>query len=199
MYSRRLKPKCHKNTFNIFRNICITDNNTSVLLNKWIGNFKFNVVSCQFTLHYFFEKPSMLENAIENISNSLENGGKFIGTSIDGNKVQEAVKDNDYVDSDYYVISREYQYEPSDIYSNKYYFKLKEKNNTGTYFDFKEEIPEYLVNREEFIRVCKKYHLRLIQIKEFSEYNYNEYNLSDYEKFISFLYFSFIFEKDVDY
>ena len=45
----------------------------------------------------------MLENAIKNISNSLENGGRFIGTSIDGNKVQEAVKDNDLVDSDYYV------------------------------------------------------------------------------------------------
>ena len=36
----------------------------------------------------------MLENAIQNISNALENGGRFIGTSIDGNKIQEAVKDN---------------------------------------------------------------------------------------------------------
>jgi hypothetical protein len=141
----------------------------------------------------------MLENAIKNISNSLENGGRFIGTSIDGNKVQEAIKDNNLVDSDYYIISREYPYEPTDLYGNKYYFKLKEKNNTGTYFDFKEEIPEYLVNREEFIRVCKKYNLKLIQIKEFSEYNHKEYELSDYEYFISFLYFSFIFEKDLDY
>ena len=198
-FTRRLKPKCHKNTFNIFRNICITDNNAELLLTKWIGDYKFNVVSCQFTLHYFFEKPSMLENAIKNISNSLENGGRFIGTSIDGNKVQEAVKDNNLVDSDYYIISREYPYEPTDLYGNKYYFKLKEKNNTGTYFDFKEEIPEYLVNREEFIRVCKKYNLKLIQIKEFSEYNHKEYELSDYEYFISFLYFSFIFEKDLDY
>ena len=37
------------------------------------------------------------------------------------------------------------------------------------------------------------------QIKEFSEYNHEEYNLKDYESFISFLYFSFIFEKDLDY
>lgn len=198
-FTRRLKPKCHKNTFNIFRNICITDSNSKTIINKWIGDFKFNVVSCQFTLHYFFEKPSMLENAIRNISNILENGGRFIGTGIDGNKIQEAVKDNYLIDSEYYVISREYQYEPTDLYGNKYYFKLREKNNTGTYFDFKQEIPEYLVNREELIRVCNKYNLKLIQIKEFSEYNHEDYNLNDYEKFISFLYFSFIFEKDLDY
>jgi hypothetical protein len=40
--------------------------------------------------------------------------------------------------------------------------------------DIKEEIPEHLVNPEEFIRVCKKYKLKLIQIKEFSEYNHEE-------------------------
>ena len=31
----------------------------------------------------------MLENAILNISNILENGGRFIGTGIDGNKIQD--------------------------------------------------------------------------------------------------------------
>ena len=59
-------------------------------------------------------------------------------------KFKKQLKTIIYVDSDYYVISREYHYEPSDLYGNKYYFKLREKNNTGTYFDFKEEIPEYL-------------------------------------------------------
>jgi hypothetical protein len=141
----------------------------------------------------------MLDNAIKNVSSRLEEGGRFIGTSIDGNKIKEVLKDNSLVDSDYYVISREYDCNNKGLYGNKYYFKIREKNNTGTYFDFKNEMPEYLVNREEFIKVCKKYHLKLIQIKDFSEYNHGEYNLSDYESFISFLYFSFIFEKDLDY
>ena len=199
MYTRRLKPKCHKNSFHIFKNICVTDNDSHYQLNKWLGKFKFNVVSCNFTLHYFFENPIMLDNAIKNVSSRLEEGGRFIGTSIDGNKIKEVLKDNSLVDSDYYVISREYDCNNKGLYGNKYYFKIREKNNTGTYFDFKNEMPEYLVNREEFIQVCKKYHLKLIQIKEFSEYNHEDYNLSDYESFISFLYFSFIFEKDLDY
>jgi hypothetical protein len=141
----------------------------------------------------------MLDNAIKNISSKLEEGGRFIGTSIDGNKIKEVLKENNLVDTEYYVISRGYEYDTEALYGNKYYFKIREKHNTGTYFDFKNEIPEYLVDRREFIRVCKKYNLKLIQIKEFSEYNHEEYNLKDYESFISFLYFSFIFEKDLDY
>ena len=52
---------------------------------------QFNIVSCQFTIHYFFEKQEMFDNALRRIVESLKPGGYFIGTTIDGNKMNDVL------------------------------------------------------------------------------------------------------------
>ena len=47
----------------------------------------FNISSCQFALHYFFETREKLENFIQNVIDCTKIGGYFIGTSYDGKKV----------------------------------------------------------------------------------------------------------------
>ena len=49
----------------------------------------FGVVSCQFSLHYFFETKEKLEALITNVNSVLKPGGYFIGTCFDGERVVE--------------------------------------------------------------------------------------------------------------
>ena len=50
-------------------------------------NEKFDVVNCQFALHYFFKDESTLTTFCENVDKLLKDGGHFIGTCFDGVKV----------------------------------------------------------------------------------------------------------------
>ena len=53
---------------------------------------KFDVVSCQFALHYFFENEKTLDTFCNNVNNLLKKGGYFIATCFDGVKVDEEFK-----------------------------------------------------------------------------------------------------------
>ena len=52
-----------------------------------IGANGFNVGSCQFALHYFFENKHTLHNFICNLSETIALNGHFIGTCYDGHSV----------------------------------------------------------------------------------------------------------------
>ncbi len=57
------------------------------------GEKGFNVVSCQFALHYFFENVKMLHNFLRNVSECCKTGGYFIGTCYDGREVFKMLED----------------------------------------------------------------------------------------------------------
>ena len=48
---------------------------------------KFNVVSCQFAIHYAFQSERSCYAAFRNISTALRPGGILIGTTLDGDKI----------------------------------------------------------------------------------------------------------------
>ena len=50
---------------------------------------KFDVVSCQFALHYFFKDEYTLETFCKNVNILLKEGGHFIGTCFDGSQVND--------------------------------------------------------------------------------------------------------------
>lgn len=45
---------------------------------------KFDVVSCQFAAHYFFETEAKLDAFLDNVADNIKPGGLFIGTCTDG-------------------------------------------------------------------------------------------------------------------
>jgi hypothetical protein len=49
----------------------------------------FDVVSCQFATHYFFETETTLDNFVYNVANNLKQGGYFIGTCLDGQLIKQ--------------------------------------------------------------------------------------------------------------
>ena len=48
-----------------------------------IGLKGFNLVSCQFSIHYFFESVIKLNMFLKNVSENLTTDGVFIGTCLD--------------------------------------------------------------------------------------------------------------------
>ncbi len=59
----------------------------AVAKNQGIGQKGFNISSCQFALHYFFENKTVLHNFLQNVSECTSVGGYFIGTCYDGQTV----------------------------------------------------------------------------------------------------------------
>ena len=67
---------------------------------------KFDVISCQFAIHYMFETESKLRDFCSNINETLKTGGYLVGTCLDGsivkndlakspdNKIKGSIKDN---------------------------------------------------------------------------------------------------------
>jgi SAM-dependent methyltransferase len=59
---------------------------------KFVKPNSFDVVSCQFAIHYFFENEKKLDNFIYNVTEHLAPGGYFIGTCLDANKIKATFK-----------------------------------------------------------------------------------------------------------
>jgi hypothetical protein len=67
-----------------------SDIKEKLLREQWRGIVDrpgFDVVSCQFAIHYFFKDDSTLSDFCENVSRTLKVGGHFIGTCMDGQRV----------------------------------------------------------------------------------------------------------------
>ena len=56
------------------------------------GSEGFQITSCQFAVHYFFESKYTLENFISNVVECTKLGGYFIGTSYDGQILFDMLK-----------------------------------------------------------------------------------------------------------
>jgi len=148
---------------------------------------KYDIVSCQFTLHYFFKNFDILRRVLEKISNSLKPGGYFIGTTMVKENVKKLIMENKFPN----------EIELEQIDDKSYRMKF---NDPDVYSS---KLPEYYVNFDEFTKECERYGLKKIVVKKFSEIykNYkktlkNKSNvLRPYEQAVSELNVSFIFMK----
>jgi 2-polyprenyl-3-methyl-5-hydroxy-6-metoxy-1,4-benzoquinol methylase len=55
------------------------------------GANKFDVVTCMYALHYFFESEEKLHGFLNNVSSNLKTGGSFVTTFMDGDSVERAL------------------------------------------------------------------------------------------------------------
>jgi len=56
------------------------------------GSNWFNISSCQFALHYFFENKRTLNSFIRNVSECTEVDGYFVGGCYNGRKIFNSIK-----------------------------------------------------------------------------------------------------------
>lgn len=63
------------------------------------GHKGFNVSSCQFALHYFFEDKDKLSSFVTNVCETTKLNGYFIGTCYDGKKIFNSLKNKNKEES----------------------------------------------------------------------------------------------------
>lgn len=136
---------------------------------NFIRNFPktFNVVSCMFSIHYFFENEEMLDRFIRNVAENLAQNGKFILTFMDKGLVKKVLeKDGKAVgkdiesDATIWAIIRKYNIHQSSVYNQKIDVFIE---NTGRL------ITENLVDLNTLCSKLSKFKINLIETETFQE------------------------------
>jgi mRNA (guanine-N7-)-methyltransferase len=180
----------------VFKNLSILDNNILEKLNSIDSNKKYDIVSCQFALHYFCENDNILNNVLSIISIKLRKGGLFIGTATDGDLIYKILNNGNVNIPLLSLIKRDF---------NNYLFYIQTEKSkvmtTQNYFELQGVSSEFYLFKEKLKNIALKNNLQLIEYKSFYEWyqiykkTQSFYTLTIYEMVISFLNFSFIFKK----
>jgi mRNA (guanine-N7-)-methyltransferase len=151
-------------------------------------NTKYDIVSCQFAMHYFFAQRSDLDIVLTLVKKYLEKDGYFIGTILDSTKVRELMKGHKEVDKTLFRISVPKAFK-KDKFGNKYFFEIKDTVDEGMYFNTTGKSEEYLVDKEEFVKIMNQYGFSPVNLNIFEKYkndNGKETMTRLFEPFIPF-------------
>lgn len=136
------------------------------------GRDGFNIVSNQFSIHYFFENKTTLNGFLRNVSECCKVGGYFIGTSYDGTKVFRALENKKPGESIKIMQDGRKMWEITKQYDNDSFDN--NESCLGYQIDVYQEsinkvFPEYLVNYDYLIRLLEQYGFALLTAKESQE------------------------------
>lgn len=177
----------------------------------------FDLVSCQFALHYFFKNKSTLLSFVDNVDSMLSTGGYFIGTCFDSMKVndllsnssvREGLKNNVII----WKLTKKYKriFNPSTSIGYKIGVYIatigKEIDEYMISFDLLVQLLSerniYLINSEEENRLGLKSRQGFQEMYENMNVNNNSnpvvrevLSMSTAEKELSFLYQYFVFTR----
>ena len=161
---------------------------------KYYGVAKngFDIVSNQFSIHYFFENIDTYHNFIRNVSEFCKVGGYFIGTCYDGKKIFNMLKKKKLNESEFIIKDEKKIWEVIKSYHSDEF--KNDHTSLGLQIDVYQEsinktFPEYLVNFDYFIQTLEHYGFVPI-----SEEEYNKFHLPGAVNSFSELFKSMNFE-----
>ena len=135
----------------------------------------FNISSCQFALHYFFENVRTMHNFVRNVAECTRVGGVFVGTCWDGKTVFDLLRRKSCGDSfnitrfdkRVFQITKMYDYTafPDDELSLGYSISVFQES-------IGQHIVEYLVNFDFFRRVMENYGFVLMNREEATQFGF---------------------------
>lgn len=131
---------------------------------------KFNVVSCMFAVHYFFQNEEKLNGFLHNVSYNLKRGGIFIATFMDGDKVHELLENS----SNGVAEGRKLDDEVPVWAILRRYTDYTDETRYGSHVDvFLENtnrlIPEFLVHFPTLVSKASEFGLELVETGMFSD------------------------------
>lgn len=149
-----------------------------IKLKHMLKEKKFDIVSCQFAFHYFFESEAAINNILRVVKYFCAPHGYFILTTMNGNKLKDAFNGNDKIESESFSIIK--KYDNSSLYGQKYIVSLGDKGEDH-YFT-QNASTEYLVDLNELNKKMGEFGLKQTRLKGFSEW-YEEYKtIRDHKK-----------------
>jgi hypothetical protein len=131
----------------------------------------FDIASCQFAIHYFFETDTTLHQFLRNIAETVRVGGYFIGTTYDGETVYKTLK-NVPTNQAWTVLQKGQKIaEITKEYEDTGEFMPEEEDSIGMRIQVYQEsinqtIPEYLVNFKYFRYLMELYGFTLVPDEE---------------------------------
>ena len=171
-----------------FYKLSALNSNTLSFLNSKDFNKKYDIVSCQFALHYFAKSKDTLKTVLSLVSSKLVKNGLFIGTATNGDLIKNILNNGD-VNIPLLTLLKN---------NDAYLFNIDSDKNklNKNYFEIQGISEEYYLLKDDLIDIAKQCNLELVNIESFYNW-YNNYKqkLTIYEQIISFLNFSFIFKK----
>jgi len=151
----------------------LNQNIISFLNKNKIG--KFDLVSCQFALHYYFSSETALRNVLSLVSNYLRKGGFFFGTTIDGAKIKQYFdflpEGQKVFKRNLYRIERMFPKKPRSPFGNKYNFTIYDTFDKTNYFNTMGVSTEYLVNFDTLNKLAKEYSLVPVNMNFFEKWS----------------------------
>ena len=130
-----------------------------------VGEDGFNITSCQFALHYFFEDNDILHRFIRNVAECTKIGGYFIGTCYDGKRIFNMLKGKDkhqevelyHNKSKLWGVTKLYSKDTFDDDHSSVGYEIKVFQET-----INQKISEYLVNFDYLIRIMENYGFQVL-------------------------------------
>jgi hypothetical protein len=137
----------------------------------------FNVSSCQFAMHYFFETPDTLKGFVKNIAECTKQNGYFVGTCYDGKLVFNELKKTKTGESIKIIEEGKKIWEITKGYGGETF--EDDSSSIGYRIDVYQEsinqvISEYLVNFDYFNRVMSAFGFEVISRDEAKEFGLPE-------------------------
>ncbi|KAF9815455.1 hypothetical protein IEO21_04626 [Rhodonia placenta] len=125
----------------------------------------FDVVSMQFCMHYAFESEEKARCMLDNVSAHLRSGGRFIGTIPDATQLlghldalPKDASELTFGNSVYKIRFETREQRP--LFGFRYWFYLQ---------DAVDDVPEYVVQWDNFVKMAAEYGLKLVYKEEFHQ------------------------------
>ena len=145
----------------------------------------FDIVSCQFSIHYMFSSEDKVRNFLQNASNRLVTGGYFVCTHPDANVIVKKLREDSIIEkkSGCYVVENKYYSLISDtveypikngpfglpygfyLTDNLVGFKIENNGTVQMHY-----VPEYLVIMQSLVSIARDYGLELVESKNLHEF-----------------------------
>ena len=137
-----------------------------------IGENGFDVCSCQFAVHYFFQDKQVLNRFLKNVAECTKLGGYFIGTCYDGKKIFNKLKNKKRGEEMELYVKTKKIWGVKKLYDEEEF--LDDNTSLGyTIKVFQETInksfDEFLVNFDYFTRHMENYGFQVVNEKDAQE------------------------------
>ena len=168
-----------------------------------IKKVQYDLINCQFAIHFFLKNSSTCETFFRNVSDNLKQGGYMIGSTFDGERVYKFLKEKGIKSGESYKCST---FEIKKTFPDHKEFSDLEFTGQAINVRFgndtvmSQETTEYLVNFKKMNEYIKKFGLKVTKVTAFEDI-YPEWmskkrgDLSEDEKVYSFFNSVFIIEK----
>lgn len=134
-----------------------------------VEKYQFDIVSSQFVIHYFFKNECSLRTYLQNVSDNLRIGGKFVCSTFDGLKIYNSLKRKKMIEGKH---NKETIWKITKMYDKRKF--MNGKPNWGMTIDVLVKSiglshNEYLVSYTYLEKIALEYGLELQETIPFSD------------------------------